>query len=119
VTIEEIMELQAESHPGERVPRILTTLCEAIFRLNGHKSEGIFRYVVVTHTHTHSLSHCATNNHSLVRSVPGDTEKVQHLRVLIDNNDYSLEGTEEPNAPASLLKLWLRELAEPLIPNEL
>jgi len=88
------MELQAEQHPEAKLPLILTTLSDAIFRLNGHKLEGIFR-------------------------VPGDTEMVQHLRVLIDSNDYSLSGVEEPNAPASLLKLWLRELADPLIPNEL
>jgi len=30
-----------------------------------------------------------------------------------------MEGIEDPMVPASLLKYWLRELVNPLIPNEI
>lgn len=29
-----------------------------------------------------------------------------------------MSGITDPNVPSSLLKLWLRDLAEPLIPNK-
>jgi hypothetical protein len=40
------------------------------------------------------------------------------LRCQIDKNDFKLhDDIKDPNIPGSLLKLWLRELSEPLIPN--
>ena len=36
----------------------------------------------------------------------------------VDKNDFTLsESITDPNIPGSLLKLWLRELSEPLIPE--
>lgn len=32
---------------------------------------------------------------------------------------YDLSGIDDPNVPASLLKYWLRDLLEPLIPKSL
>ncbi|KAJ2999522.1 hypothetical protein HDV02_002669 [Globomyces sp. JEL0801] len=74
-TLERIMERQAKD-TDQDLPVVLTFLVDNIVKLEGHRSEGIFR-------------------------VPGDAE-----------------GVSDPNIPSSLLKLWLRELEEPLIPAE-
>jgi len=92
VSLDEIMELQAEKYPDEKLPMVVKVLIEKIRNLDGYRCEGIFR-------------------------VPGDTELVQVMRIEIDNMEYNLKGSD-PNTPASLLKLWLRELAEPLIPAD-
>lgn len=40
-------------------------------------------------------------------------------RIKIENNCYDSSDIEDPNVPASLLKYWLRDLSEPLIPTHL
>ena len=87
------MELQAESHPNLKIPKIVPVLSSAVKNLGGFDVEGIFR-------------------------VPGDTEQVYALRIQLDNGNYEVD-LDDPNTPASLLKLWLRELEEPLVPVEL
>lgn len=87
------MELQVESHPNLKIPRIVVVLSEAVSNLGGVDVEGIFR-------------------------VPGDTEQVNELRIRLDTGDYNIT-IDDPNTPASLLKLWLRELEEPLVPVDL
>ena len=74
------------------IPRILPAVIECLNRLNAHRSEGIFR-------------------------VPGEAEGVSDMRCRIDKSDYNFEDITDPNVAASLLKLWLRELSEPLIPT--
>jgi len=93
VTLDHIMELQAESHPNLKIPKIVPVLSSAVKNLGGFDVEGIFR-------------------------VPGDTEQVYALRIQLDNGNYEVD-LDDPNTPASLLKLWLRELEEPLVPVEL
>ncbi|GBC02411.1 hypothetical protein RclHR1_04600011 [Rhizophagus clarus] len=92
-TLEFIMNLQAKSFPHLKVPRILPFLSNSILELNGQTSEGIFR-------------------------VPGDADYVTELKLRIEKNRYDMSGITDPNVPSSLLKLWLRDLAEPLIPNK-
>lgn len=87
------MELQSQTHPNLNIPVIVQSLCDAIIRTNGLFAEGIFR-------------------------VPGDTEQVYGLRIQLDKGDFDLSNITDPNTPASLLKLWLRELSEALIPAE-
>lgn len=36
----------------------------------------------------------------------------------IENGNYDASGITDPNVPASLLKYWLRDLAEPIITSE-
>jgi hypothetical protein len=93
-TLEFVMEMQRESYGRLPVPRIMVFLTREILRLNGQQCEGIFR-------------------------VPGDAEAVTALRVSIENNRYELTDVYDPNVPASLLKFWLRDLADPLIPMQL
>lgn len=93
-TLEEIMKHPELRDESGRYPRILIFLSEAVLQLGGCSTEGIFR-------------------------VPGDIEGVTALKLRIENGDYSCEeNLRDPSIPASLLKLWLRELAEPLIPPD-
>ncbi|KAJ9088740.1 hypothetical protein DSO57_1020145 [Entomophthora muscae] len=88
-----IMERQSSSDPNLKLPKVLPFLTDAILQLRGDQSEGIFR-------------------------VPGDMEQVADLRLRIDKNNYTLESITDCNVPGSLLKFWLRDLEEPLIPGE-
>lgn len=92
-TLEDIIATEREEHPDAVVPRILTFLSESIINLHGCNTEGIFR-------------------------VPGDIDAVMDLRCRIEKNEFDLTGISDPNVPSSLLKLWLRELTEPLIPAD-
>ena len=47
--------------------------------------------------------------------VPGDLDGVNALKVRCDQ--WQLPALEDAHLPASLLKLWYRELSEPLIPS--
>uniref|UniRef100_A0A182QI64 Rho GTPase-activating protein 39 n=1 Tax=Anopheles farauti TaxID=69004 RepID=A0A182QI64_9DIPT len=94
-TLNEVMELQKERFPDRQLPWIQTTLSEQVLLLNGKQTEGIFR-------------------------VPADVDEVNMLKNLIDRWEFpENKGTMDAHAPASLLKLWYRELYDPLIPDEL
>ncbi|XP_029634196.1 uncharacterized protein LOC115209795 isoform X3 [Octopus sinensis] len=86
----DVMLMQKEKFPERRLPWIQTTLSEEVLRLNGAQTEGIFR-------------------------VPGDIDEVNALKIRCDQ---WIPPTDcpDPHVPASLLKLWYRELYEPLIP---
>jgi len=62
--------------------------------LGGLRAEGIFR-------------------------IPGDSDSVSELKLRIDRGYYTTDGVNDPHVLASLLKLWLRELCDPLIPEEM
>uniref|UniRef100_A0A8C1T5Q9 Rho-GAP domain-containing protein n=1 Tax=Cyprinus carpio TaxID=7962 RepID=A0A8C1T5Q9_CYPCA len=49
--------------------------------------------------------------------VPGDIDEVNALKLQVDQWKVPT-GLEDPHIPASLLKLWYRELEEPVIPHE-
>ncbi|CAF1175451.1 unnamed protein product [Rotaria sordida] len=89
-TLEEVMAMQRTRFPERRLPWIQTMLSEEVLRLNGAQIEGIFR-------------------------VPGDLDGVNALKVKCDQ--WQLPSLEDAHLPASLLKLWYRELSEPLIPS--
>ena len=94
-TLEEIMKCQIEEKIDLTldIPKILPFSFNAIIQLGGCRTEGIFR-------------------------VPGDADGVTDLRCRVESGKYDFEGITDPNVPSSLLKLWLRELAEPLIPSK-
>jgi hypothetical protein len=91
-TLDDIMLMQADRYPDRKLPWLQTTLSEEVLRLNGARVEGIFR-------------------------VPGDVDEVNVLKARCDQW-LAPTGCADPHTPASLLKLWYRELYEPLIPAE-
>lgn len=88
--LEEVMMIQLERYPARDLPWIQTTLSEMVLQLGGATTEGIFR-------------------------VPGDIDEVNALKMRMDR--WLLPTVSDPHVPASLLKLWYRELADPLIPS--
>ncbi|KNC71441.1 hypothetical protein SARC_16018, partial [Sphaeroforma arctica JP610] len=84
---------QSSKFPSLRLPWLLPVLCDQLIKRDGLATEGIFR-------------------------VPGDSEHVGRLKCMIDEHHYD-EKVNDPNIPASLLKMWFRELLEPLVPDEL
>ncbi|TPX34507.1 hypothetical protein SmJEL517_g02866 [Synchytrium microbalum] len=92
-TLDEIMRTQEEQFPDLPIPRVLPFLADAILSMNGCKTEGIFR-------------------------VPGDADAVTDLKCRLEKGNYDVSGITDANVPGSLLKFWLRDLADPLIPSE-
>ncbi|KAG9316206.1 hypothetical protein JVU11DRAFT_2232 [Chiua virens] len=93
-SLDAVMRLQERNYPNEKIPIILPFLADGILALGGTRCEGIFR-------------------------VPGDGDLVSELKIRIDRGYYTLENVDDPHVLASLLKLWLRELLDPLVPEEL
>ncbi|KAI0789070.1 Rho GTPase activation protein [Irpex lacteus] len=91
--LDAIFRLQERNY-HQKVPIILPFLSDGILALGGTKAEGIFR-------------------------VPGDGDLVSELKLRMDKGYYTLDGFDDPHVLASLLKLWLRELADPLVPDEM
>lgn len=92
-SLEDVILLQKDRFPERQLPWIQTTLSEEVLRMSGTQTEGIFR-------------------------VPGDIDEVNALKLRCDQ--WMLPSDcPDPHVPASLLKLWYRELSEPLIPAHL
>ncbi|OCT60597.1 rho GTPase-activating protein 39 [Xenopus laevis] len=91
-SLEEIMERQREVYPDRQLPWVQTRLSQAVLALGGEQTEGIFR-------------------------VPGDIDEVNALKVQVEQWRIP-DNLDDPTVPASLLKLWYRELEEPLIPQQ-
>ncbi|PSN44409.1 hypothetical protein C0J52_05744 [Blattella germanica] len=92
-TLAEVMALQKERFPHRKLPWVQSTLSEEVLRLQGAQTEGIFR-------------------------VSADVDEVNSLKNRIDHWELPNDITDA-HAPASLLKLWYRELYEPLIPDSM
>ncbi|XP_032370073.1 rho GTPase-activating protein 39 isoform X2 [Etheostoma spectabile] len=89
-SLEEVMERQSELFPDRKLPWVQVQLSQYVLALGGAQTEGIFR-------------------------VPGDIDEVNALKLQVDQWRIP-ENLSDPNVPASLMKLWYRELEEPLIP---
>ncbi|KAF8482505.1 hypothetical protein DFH94DRAFT_367952 [Russula ochroleuca] len=92
--LDAVFRLQERTYPTQKVPIVLPFLADGVLALGGTKAEGIFR-------------------------VPGDADAVASLKMRLDRGAYTLEGVDDPHVPASLFKLWLRELVDPLVPSEM
>uniref|UniRef100_A0A3Q2CN96 Rho GTPase-activating protein 39 n=1 Tax=Cyprinodon variegatus TaxID=28743 RepID=A0A3Q2CN96_CYPVA len=91
-SLEEVMERQSELFPDRKLPWVQVQLSQYVLALGGAQTEGIFR-------------------------VPGDIDEVNALKLQVDQWRIP-ENLTDPNVPASLMKLWYRELEEPLIPMD-
>lgn len=92
-SLEEVMESQHERLPTMKVPQVIKVLAQAILDNNGPQTEGLFR-------------------------VPGDIDSVNMLKLAL-NQSQPLPELSDPHVPGSALKLWFRELPEPLIGHDL
>jgi len=92
VTLPHIMDNQKKKHPELDVPFILPTLIKSIRALDGVKAKGIFRIS------------------------PGKEELV-NLRKQFEKGEFDVKA-DNPHLPAGLMKEWLRELSDPLVPTE-
>ncbi|KFR06724.1 Rho GTPase-activating protein 39, partial [Nipponia nippon] len=92
LSLEEIMLRQQDMYPGNKLPWVQTQLSQQVLALGGEQTEGIFR-------------------------IPGDIDEVNALKLQVDQWRIP-SGLSDPNIPASLLKLWYRELEEPVIPQQ-
>ncbi|XP_043791759.1 uncharacterized protein LOC122714472 isoform X3 [Apis laboriosa] len=93
-TLSEVMALQKDRFPNRELPWIQTTLTRQVLARGGILTEGIFR-------------------------VSADADEVNALKACLDRFEDGtiLAASQDAHAPASLLKLWVRELYEPLIPD--
>jgi len=71
---------------------VLEVLCEAIKRLDGFKTKGIFR-------------------------LAADKHEIHQLKKQLEKGDFQIVS-KSCHPAADVLKIWLRELSEPLIPRE-
>jgi len=91
ISLEETMAMQQEKYPRLLIPVIMVKLTEAILRLDGCKTEGIFR-------------------------VAGSTQHAMKMHQQFNDMNFE-ELSSDPHVLVCVLKQWLRELKEPLIPN--
>lgn len=91
-TLEECMLKQKDLLPQLEVPRIFLHLRDAFYILDGPNTEGIFR-------------------------VPPTVSELAKLQEMIDKGRYDIFSvTKNIHTTNGLLKLWFRELAEPIVP---
>ncbi|KAJ1824533.1 hypothetical protein LPJ60_000676 [Coemansia sp. RSA 2675] len=93
-SLDEIMADPELTNRHTGLPRVLEQIVGSIRALGGDSTEGLFR-------------------------VPGDTDVVSMARLQIEAGQPDFSQIHDPNVPASLLKEWLRDLADPLIPESL
>ena len=81
---------------GVEIPKIVVKLIEMIKNLNGYQKEGVFR-------------------------VSGDLQQVFRLKILLakDCDNVDIKFIKDASVPCSALKLWMRVLRSPLIPDNL
>ncbi|KHJ75523.1 RhoGAP domain protein [Oesophagostomum dentatum] len=89
-SLAELMEMQAERFPQLQLPWIETTLIDLLYESGARRTEGLFR-------------------------VPADPDQLMTTKARLDM--FVVPVVHDPHVPAGLLKLWLRQLPEPLIPH--
>lgn len=91
-TLEGCMALQRETHPSMSVPRIVAVLCDALVAGDCGSVDGLFR-------------------------VSADASQVSELKRHLDVQRYdAVSGIKDVHVLTNALKMWVRDLADPLIP---
>jgi len=94
-SLADLMQHPAKTHPDADVPWIMTRMMSDIRSSGGQKQPGLFR----------------------IKAKP---EEVQALRASYEKDpSFVYDKSTNPHVPATLLKEWLRELADPVIPRSL
>ncbi|KAJ1360739.1 hypothetical protein KIN20_019788, partial [Parelaphostrongylus tenuis] len=86
----DLMEMQSERFPRFQLPWIEVTLIDLLYESGARRTEGLFR-------------------------VPADPDQLMTTRARLDM--FVVPVVHDAHVPAGLLKLWLRQLPEPLIPH--
>ena len=108
--IDEMMRAQAMLLPERQLPWILTSLTEAILRAGGAQSEGILRLSADADA-VQTLKARCEQWQTLLRPL-GELRTDPHAPVIPFE-------CSDPHVLAGVLKLWLRELREPLVSPQL
>lgn len=93
-TLEEMMEQQRERYPNVRIPRVLAIICDCVMESGGQDTEGIFR-------------------------ITAPMDQVYELKVQLEKGVSALPVQDNAHVPACLLKTWVSELREAIIPPDL
>ena len=93
-TLEEVMQLQRERFPNRQLPWLQTMLSEQVVLMGGKETEGIFR-------------------------VPADLDEIGMVKNRLDQWEIPNIPSMDAHTPACVLKLWYRELYDPLIPDDM
>lgn len=88
------MLLQRERFPNRQLPWLQTMLSEQVVLMGGKETEGIFR-------------------------VPADLDEITTVKKRLDQWEIPDIPSMDAHTPACVLKLWYRELYDPLIPDDL
>jgi len=95
ISLLEVMEKQKDKFPNSEIPHILEVLVDAVFVMDGKKTEGIFR-------------------------IPASGPELNLLKDKIDHGNYEIvSNCVQVHTPCAMIKLWLRELPDPIIPSNL
>ncbi len=117
-TLDGVMSLQTNK-PECDIPIILPTLTKALTELNGLLTSCNTAKATLD-SHDISFLVCTITGLQTegIFRIPAQLEEVMELKEQLNNQDYNILSTN-PHAVGACLKLWFRELSEPLIPNEL
>lgn len=86
--------MQRERFPNRQLPWVQVMLSEQVIMMGGKETEGIFR-------------------------VPADLDEIGMVKTRLDQWEIPDIPSMDAHTPACLLKLWYRELYDPLIPDDL
>ncbi|CAG5094744.1 Oidioi.mRNA.OKI2018_I69.XSR.g13831.t1.cds [Oikopleura dioica] len=91
ISLQKLLVIQKEKFPELEIPWIQKELTKEIIRLGGFTTEGIFR-------------------------LPGEIDKVHALKTQVEDYEIVDTSSVDCHVACSLLKLWFRELSEPIFP---
>jgi len=89
-SLEYIVQLEKAQGSPLKVPMILKAMTDAVEKFGGFKTKGIFR-------------------------IAAERTEIEALKSAIEEGKYEVKKAD-PHVPADVLKHWLRDLMEPLIP---
>eukprot|EP00808_Paulinella_micropora_P015858 g51545.t1 len=93
VSLEETLENEESTAGAEavRLPKVFTALVDAVIKMGGLETKGIFR-------------------------ISATTAAREALEAKLEQGNLNIEGSD-PHVPAGVLKKFLRDLSEPLVPE--